>query len=93
MNEYNQPILDAPDFQLQLQISIFDQYYNYLKEAKLQGLKLLSGIFFVLKFFNFLIKNKYYYHGGNLQTRVYGSRKGRTSVSKRMGQSTNAPIK
>ena len=31
--------------------------------------------------------------GENLQTRVYGSHKGMTSVSKRMGQSTNAPIK
>ena len=31
--------------------------------------------------------------GGALQTRVYGSPKGMTNVSKRMGQSTNAPIK
>ena len=31
--------------------------------------------------------------GGNLQTRVYGSHKGMTNVSKRMGQSTSAPIK
>ena len=31
--------------------------------------------------------------GGALQTRVYGSHKGMTNVSKRMGQSTNAPIK
>ncbi len=30
---------------------------------------------------------------GNLQTRVYGSHKGSTTVSKRMGQTTNAPIK
>ena len=31
--------------------------------------------------------------GGTLQTRVYGSHKGMTNVSKRMGQSTSAPIK
>ncbi len=31
--------------------------------------------------------------GENLQTRVYGSHKGMTSVSKRMGQTTNGPIK
>ena len=30
---------------------------------------------------------------GNLQTRVYGSHKGSTTVSKRMGQTSNAPIK
>jgi hypothetical protein len=30
---------------------------------------------------------------GNLQTRVYGSHKGSTTVSKRMGQTTSAPIK
>ncbi len=31
--------------------------------------------------------------GGSLQTKVYGTHKGMTSVSKRMGQTTNAPIK
>jgi hypothetical protein len=30
---------------------------------------------------------------GSLQAKVYGSHKGSTTVSKRMGQSTNAPIK
>ncbi len=30
---------------------------------------------------------------GDLQTRVHGSHKGMTSVSKRMGQSTSAQIK
>ena len=30
---------------------------------------------------------------GSLQAKVYGSHKGSTTVSKRMGASTNAPIK
>jgi hypothetical protein len=30
---------------------------------------------------------------GNLQTRVYGSHKGSSTVSKQMGQTTNGPIK
>ena len=30
---------------------------------------------------------------GSLQAKVYGSHKGSTTVSKRMGPSTNAPIK
>lgn len=30
---------------------------------------------------------------GSLQTKVYGSHKGMTTVSKRMGQSSNTPIK
>ena len=30
---------------------------------------------------------------GSLQAKVYGSHKGSTTVSKRIGQSTNAPIK
>ena len=48
VNEYNQPILDAPDFLLQLQISVFDKDNNYFKEAMLQGLKLLNEIYFLL---------------------------------------------
>ena len=48
MNEYNQPILDAPDFLLQLQISVFDKDNNYFKEAMLQALKLLNEIYFIL---------------------------------------------
>lgn len=57
VNEYNQPILDAPDFLLQLQISIFDKDNNYFKEAMLQGLKLLNEIYFLLlNLFNFIIK-------------------------------------
>ena len=31
--------------------------------------------------------------GGGLQEKVYGSHKGMTNVSKRMGQSSNGPIK
>ena len=31
--------------------------------------------------------------GGGLQEKVYGSHKGMTSTSKRMGQSSNGPIK
>lgn len=57
VNEYNQPILDAPDFLLQLQISVFDKDNNYFKEAMLQGLKLLNEIYFLLlNLFNFIIK-------------------------------------
>ena len=48
VNEYNQPILDAPDFLLQLQISVFDKDNNYFKEAMLQALKLLNEIYFTL---------------------------------------------
>jgi hypothetical protein len=57
VNEYNQPILDAPEFLLQLQISIFDKDNNYFKEAMLQGLKLLNEIYFLLlNLFNSIIK-------------------------------------
>jgi hypothetical protein len=48
VNEYNQPILDAPDFLLQLQISVFDKDNNYFKEAMLQALKLMNEIYFTL---------------------------------------------
>jgi hypothetical protein len=59
VNEYNQPILDAPDFLLQLQISVFDKDNNYFKEAMLQGLKLLNEIYFtVLNIFSFLAPKK-----------------------------------
>ncbi len=57
VNEYNQPILDAPDFLLQLQISVFDKDNNYFKEAILQGLKLLNEIYFLLlNLFNSIVK-------------------------------------
>ena len=60
VNEYNQPILDAPDYLLQLQISVFDKDNNYFKEAMLQALKLLNEIYFtVLNLVSFLApKNK-----------------------------------
>ena len=48
VNEYNQPILDAPDYLLQLQISVFDKDNNYFKEAMLQALKLLNEIYFTV---------------------------------------------
>ena len=48
VNEFNQPIYDAPDYLLQLQISVFDKDNNYFKEATLQALKLLNDIYFTL---------------------------------------------
>ena len=48
VNEFNQPIFDAPDYLLQLQISIFDKDNNYFKEATLQALTLLNDIYFAL---------------------------------------------
>ena len=48
MNELNQPIYDAPDFLLQIQISVFDKDNNYFKEASLQLLKLVNDIYFIL---------------------------------------------
>ena len=57
VNEYNQPILDAPDYLLQLQISVFDKDNNYFKEAMLQGLNLLNEIYFtLLNIFSFFVK-------------------------------------
>ena len=48
VNEFNQPIFDAPDYLLQLQISIFEKDNNYFKEAKLQALTVLNDIYFAL---------------------------------------------
>jgi len=48
VNEFNQPIYDASDYLLQLQISVFDKDNNYFKEASLQALKLLNDIYFTL---------------------------------------------
>ena len=63
VNEFNQPILDAPDYLLQLQISVFDKDNNYFKEAMLQALKLLNEIYFtvlnLVSFFNAKIKCYY----------------------------------
>jgi hypothetical protein len=59
VNEYNQPILDAPDFLLQLQVSIFDKDNNVYKEGMLQILKLLNEIYFtVLNRFSFFAPKK-----------------------------------
>jgi hypothetical protein len=48
VNELNQPIYDAPDFLMQIQISVFDKDNNYFKEASLQLLKLVNDIYFIL---------------------------------------------
>jgi hypothetical protein len=57
VNDYNQPILDAPDFLLRLQISVFDKDNNNFKEAMLQGLKLVNEIYFSLfNLFNLITK-------------------------------------
>ena len=59
VNEYNQPILDAPDYLLQLQISVFDKDNNYFKEAMLEALKLLNEIYFtVLNLVSFFAPKK-----------------------------------
>ena len=55
VNELNQPIYDAPDFLMQIQISVFDKDNNYFKEASLQLLKLVNDIYFILlSFFSVL---------------------------------------
>ena len=48
VNEFNQPIFDAPDYLLQLQITIFDKDNTYFKEATLKALTLLNDIYFAL---------------------------------------------
>ena len=48
VNELNEFIYDAPDFLLQLQITVFDKDNTYFKEASLQILKLLNDIYFIL---------------------------------------------
>ena len=59
VNEYNQPIYDAPDYLLQLQISVFDKDNNYFKEATLQALKILNDIYFaVLNMISLMVKTK-----------------------------------
>ena len=57
VNEYNQPIYDAPVYLLQLQISIYPKDNNYYKDAILQALKLLNEIYFaILNIINLMIK-------------------------------------
>ena len=59
VNEYNQPIYDAPDYLLQLQISVFDKDNNYFKESALQALKILNDIYFaVLNMISLMVKTK-----------------------------------
>jgi hypothetical protein len=59
VNEYNQPIYDAPDFLLQLQIRVFDKDNNVFKEGILQILKLLNEIYFtVLNIFSVFVPKK-----------------------------------
>ena len=59
VNEFNQPIYDAPDFLLQLQINVFDKDNNYFKEASLQALKLLNDIYFaVLNIISIMVNSK-----------------------------------
>ena len=48
VNELNEPIYDAPEFLLQLQISVFDKDNNYFKEVSLQMSKLINDIYFLL---------------------------------------------
>lgn len=48
VNEYDEPIYDAPDYLLQLQITIFDKDNNFFKEACIQVLKLLNEIYFTI---------------------------------------------
>ena len=48
VNEFNRPIYDAPDYLLQLQLTIYDKDNTYLKEASLRVLKLLNDIYFTL---------------------------------------------
>ncbi len=58
VNEFNESIYDAPDFLLQLQITIYDKENTYFKEASLQTLKLLNDIYFTVLNIVSLLKNK-----------------------------------
>lgn len=49
VNEFNQPIYDAPDFLIQLQLTIFDKNnQTYMRDATIQLLKLLNDIYYAL---------------------------------------------
>ena len=49
VNEFNKPIYDAPDFLLQLQITIFDKNnQTYLRETSIQVVKLLNDRYYAL---------------------------------------------
>lgn len=48
VNEFNNPIYDAPDFLIQLQITVYDKDNSYFKEVAIQALKLLNDIYYTL---------------------------------------------
>jgi len=57
VNEFDEPIYDAPDYLLQMQIIIYDKDNTYFKEAVIQSLKLLNDIYFtILNIVSLLIK-------------------------------------
>ena len=57
VNEFDEPIYDAGDYLLQLQIIIYDKDNNYFKEAVIQALKLLNDIYFtILNIVSLLVK-------------------------------------
>ena len=57
VNELDEPIYDAPDYLLQLQVIIYDKDSHYFKEAAVQCLKLLNDIYFaILNIVSLLIK-------------------------------------
>ena len=57
-NENNQIIEDAPDFQLELKITIFDKTDELFREIGIQSLSLLDDIYFTL--LNILFQKKKY---------------------------------
>jgi hypothetical protein len=57
VNEFDEPIYDAPDYLLQMQIIIYDKDNTYFKEAVIQALKLLNDIYFtILNIVSLLVK-------------------------------------
>ena len=56
-NELDEPIYDAPDYLLQMQIIIYDKDNTYFKEAAVQLLKILNEIYFaILNIVSLIIK-------------------------------------
>lgn len=57
VNEYNEPILDAPDFLLQLQISVFRRDAHFYKVHITKILNVLDDLYYtVLNILNFIIR-------------------------------------
>jgi len=57
VNEFDEPIYDAPDYLLQMQIIIYDKDNTYFKEAVIQALKVLNDIYFtILNIVSLLVK-------------------------------------